>query len=162
MLMPGLRVGFLVAEGAVFQRLIALKRVSDLTTSTLMQRTLDAYVNMGQYQHHVRRSCRFYRQRRDAMLAAIHRSLPSSVHVDPPQGGLFIWLRVPAGCSCLDLLPFALEAGVEFAPGTRFFPNPAEGEGYLRLNFATCTPAEITEGIQRLGQALRALNASPH
>lgn len=161
MLMPGLRVGFLVAEGPVFQRLVALKRVSDLTISTLMQRTLDAYVNVGQYQRHVRRSCRLYRQRRDMLVAAIRRYLPA-VHVDPPQGGLFLWLRLPAGCSCLALLPFALEAGVEFAPGTRFFPNPAEGEPYLRLNFATCTPAEIEEGIRRLGQALQALSASGH
>ena len=162
MLMPGLRVGFLVAEGPVFQRLVALKRVSDLTISTLMQRTLDAYVNVGQYQRHVRRSCRLYRQRRDAMVAAIRHYLPPAVHIDPPQGGLFLWLRLPAGCSCLALLPFALEVGVEFAPGTRFFPNPAEGEGYLRLNFATCTPAEIEEGIRRLGQALQALSASGH
>lgn len=160
MLMPGLRVGFLVAEGPVFQRLVALKRVSDLTISTLMQRTLDAYVNVGQYQRHVRRSCRLYRQRRDTMVAAMHRHLPPTVHVDPPQGGLFLWLRLPAGYSCLDLLPFALEAGGEFAPGTRFFPNPAEGEAYLRLNFATCTPAEIDEGSQRLGQALQMLGAA--
>lgn len=154
MLMPGLRVGFLVAEGPVLARLVALKRVSDLTISTLMQRTLDAYVNVGQYQRHVRRSCRLYRQRRDAMVAAIRRHL-SSVLVTPPQGGLFLWLRLPAGCSCLALLPLALEAGVEFAPGTRFFPNPAEGEPYLRLNFATRTPAEIDEGIQRLAQAIQ-------
>lgn len=155
MLMPGLRVGFLVAEGPVLSRLVALKRVSDLTISTLMQRTLDAYVNVGQYQRHVRRSCRLYRQRRDAMVTAIRRHLPPTVQVDPPQGGLFLWLRLPPGYSCLELLPFALEAGVEFAPGTRFFPNPAEGEPYLRLNFATCTPAEIDEGSRRLAQALR-------
>lgn len=155
MLMPGLRMGFLVAEGPVLQRLVALKRVSDLTVPTLMQRTLDAYVNVGQYQAHVRRSCRLYRQRRDAMIGAIRRYLPPAVHLDPPQGGLFVWLRLPEGYSCLELMPFAAETGVEFAPGTRFFPNPAEGEAYLRLNFATRTPAEIDEGIQRLAQAMQ-------
>lgn len=150
MLMPGLRVGFLVAEGPIFERLATLKRVSDLTTSTLMQRTLDAYVNVGQYQAHVRRSGRLYRQRRDAMLAAIQRYLPPTVHVDAPQGGLFLWLRLPEGISCLDLLPRAARAGVEFAPGTRFFPDPAEGEPFLRLNFATQSPEVIEEGVRRL------------
>jgi GntR family transcriptional regulator / MocR family aminotransferase len=154
MLMPGLRVGFLVAEGPIFNRLVNLKRVSDLTTSTLMQRTLDVYVNVGQYQAHVRRSCRLYRIRRDTMLAAIRRDLPVTIQVIPPQGGLFIWLRLPNGLSCLDLLPLAAAAGVEYSPGTRFFPTPTDGTPYLRLNFASQSIAAIEEGIQRLGQAI--------
>lgn len=158
LLMPGLRVGFMVAEGPVFKRLVDMKRVSDLSTPTLMQRTLEAYVNVGRYQAHVRRSCRLYRKRRDATLAAIKRHLPAEVQVNPPHGGLFIWLRLPEGLSCLDLLPLATEAGVEYAPGIRFFPNPADGEPYLRLNFATQTPEDIEEGIRRLAGALQRLS----
>jgi DNA-binding transcriptional MocR family regulator len=55
---------------------------------------------------------------------------------------------------CLDLLPRALQAGVEFSPGTRYFPEPDEGNVYIRLNFATHTPEEIDEGIRRLGQVM--------
>jgi GntR family transcriptional regulator / MocR family aminotransferase len=154
MLMPGLRMGFLLVDGPVFGKLVSSKRVHDLTTSSLIQRTLDEYVTVGRYQSHLRRSCRAYRKRRDAMLAAIGRHLPKEVEVDPPLGGLFIWLRLPEGVSSLDLLPRAAEEGVEFAPGTRFFPDPSEGERYLRLNFATQTPEDIEEGIRRLGKAL--------
>jgi GntR family transcriptional regulator/MocR family aminotransferase len=154
MLMPGLRIGFLVAEGPVFQRLAALKRVCDLTTPPLMQRALESYVNVGQYHRYVQRSCRLYRQRRDAVLAAIKRHLPSTVQVEPPQGGLFVWVRLPDGVSSVALLPLAAEAGVEYAPGVRFFVEPAQGEPYLRLNFATLTPVEIEEGIRRLAAAL--------
>jgi GntR family transcriptional regulator/MocR family aminotransferase len=160
MLMPGLRVGFLVADGPICNRLVSSKRVNDLTTSPLIQRTLEAYVNVGRYQAHLRRSCRLYRKRRDAMLVAIKRYLPAGVHVNPPQGGLFIWLRLPENLSCLDILPLAAEEGVEFAPGYRFFPNPSEGEQYLRLNFATQTPEDIEEGMRRLGIALERLAAS--
>ena len=92
------------------------------------------------------------------MLAAIRRHLPAGCACFPPQGGLFIWLKLPAGISADNLLPLALEKGVEFAPGTRFFPNPAEGEPYIRLNFATCTPEEIEEGIRRLGEAIRIID----
>ena len=53
----------------------------------------------------------------------------------------------------------ALEEGVEYAPGSRFFPEPIQGEGYLRLNFVTQTPQDIEEGIRRLGQALQRLQA---
>jgi GntR family transcriptional regulator/MocR family aminotransferase len=154
LLMPGLRVGFLVAEGPIYDLLARLKRVNDLATSTLTQRALEMYVTVGRYQAHVRRSCQVYRRRRDAIVQAIGRHLPPEAQVVPPQGGLFAWLRLPEGASALRLLPLAAEEGVEYAPGPRFFPQPAEGERYLRLNFATQTPEDIDEGIRRLGRAL--------
>lgn len=159
MLMPGLRVGYLLANGPIFERLQQQKRVQDLTTSPLMQRALDRYVTVGRYQAHLRRSTRIYRQRRDALLAALRRFLPKEVSLTPPQGGLFVWLRLPEGMSSSSLLPLALEHGVEFAPGGRFFANPADGEPFVRLNFATRTPEEITEGIQRLAGAIERLAA---
>lgn len=161
MLMPGLRVGFLVADGPVFDRLVDYKRVTDLTTSTLIQRGLDEYVTVGRYQAHLRRSCRVYRERRDTMLTAIQRHLPSDVHVNPPQGGLFVWLKLPENVSSLELLPFAAEEGVTYAPGSLFFLNRSEGEAHMRLNFATQTSENIAQGIHRLGTALRRLMARP-
>jgi GntR family transcriptional regulator / MocR family aminotransferase len=157
MLMPGLRIGFLVADGPIYDQLVKLKRVSDLTTSTLMQRALEVYVTVGRYQAHLHRSCQLYRKRRDAMLLAIERYLPNGSQVIAPQGGLFMWLRLPRPLSALALLPLAAEEGVRYAPGPRFFPNRADGEGYLRLNFATQTPADIDEGIRRLGSAVQRL-----
>jgi GntR family transcriptional regulator/MocR family aminotransferase len=158
MLMPGLRVGYLLAHGPIFERLVRQKRVQDLTTAPFMQRVLDLYVTVGRYQRHLRRSTRLYRVRRDAMLAAIRRYLPGA-SLAAPQGGLFIWLRLPSGISALELLPLALEAGVEFTPGTRFFSSPAEGAAFVRLNFAARTPQEIELGIQRLGTAMDRLLA---
>ena len=154
MLMPGLRVGFLVADGPVFKRLVALKEVTDLTTSTLLQRAVNEYVTIGRYQVHLRRSKRLYRQRRDAMLAAIQQHLPADVTMVPPQGGLFMWLQLPASLSVNALRPFALQAGVDFASGSQFFPEPDDGSSFLRLNFATQTPENIAEGIKRLRQAI--------
>jgi GntR family transcriptional regulator/MocR family aminotransferase len=157
MIMPGLRVGFLVAEGPIFELLGQLKRVSDLMTSTLTQRALEVYVTVGRYQAHVRRSCQVYRRRRDAIVQAISCYLPAGAQVLAPQGGLFVWLRLPEGASALRLLPLAAEEGVEYAPGPRFFPHPPEGEPYIRLNFATQTPEDIDQGIRRLGRALQRL-----
>ncbi len=75
-----------------------------------------------------------------------------------PQGGLFVWLRLPEGASAVRRLPLAAEEGVEYAPGPRFFPQPAEGEGYIWLNFAMQTHKDIDEGIRRLGRVLQRLN----
>lgn len=157
MLMPGLRVGYLLASGPIRDRLAQQKRALDLSTSPLIQRTLDRYVTLGRYQAHLRRSTRLNRIRRDCMLSAIRQHLPPEVSYTVPQGGLFLWLRLPLGISSLDLLPLALNAGVEFAPGSRFFPTPEEGVPFLRLNFASCTPEEIEEGIRRLRRALNRL-----
>lgn len=157
MLMPGLRVGFLAAEGPVYDGLVHFKRVNDLATSTLVQRAVEAYVTVGRYQAHVRRSCQIFRKRRDAMLAAIERYLPDGVVFDPPQGGLFIWLRLPDNLSSEKLLPIAWEEGVDFAMGNGFFPNSIEGRNWLRLNFVAQAPDQIDEGIKRLGKAIHRL-----
>jgi GntR family transcriptional regulator/MocR family aminotransferase len=150
MLMPGLRVGYLVADGPVYDCLVEFKCVSDLATSSLIQRALEAYVTVGRYQAHLRRSCQIHRARLDALLAAMERHLPSGYHVDPPQGGLFVWLELPDGASADRLLPLAREEGMDFAPGTQFYPDPADGQPQDSVEIA----------IQRLGRAIRRLTRS--
>ncbi len=156
-LMPGLRVGFLVAEGPVYNSLVNFKRVNDLATSTLVQHALEAYVTVGRYQAHLRRSCQIFRKRRDTMLSAIRQHLPADVHTDSPQGGLFIWLQLPGTLSSEKLLLLAWEEGVDFSPGNSFFPNRAGGGNWLRLNFVAQSPDQIEEGIKRLGKAVNRL-----
>jgi GntR family transcriptional regulator/MocR family aminotransferase len=161
MLMPGLRVGFLVADGPIYDKILSLKRLSDLATSTLIQRALEAYVTVGRYQAYLRRSCQEFRKRRDAMLAAIEHYLPAGISFEPPQGGLFLWLRLPEGLSSEQLLPLACEEGVAFAPGNSFFPDGSEGQDWMRLNFVSQPVDEIELGIKRLGKAIKRLRTQP-
>ncbi|MBK7450285.1 MAG: PLP-dependent aminotransferase family protein [Anaerolineales bacterium] len=151
MLMPGLRVGFIVADGPVFESLLNFKRLSDLATSTLIQRSLDAYMTVGRYQTYLHRSSQIFRARRDAMVTAIGRYLPSSVSFETPKGGLFIWLQLPKSLSANDLLPIACKEGVSFAPGNSFFIDGVSGRDWIRLNFASQPAEDIEEGIKRLG-----------
>jgi DNA-binding transcriptional MocR family regulator len=157
--MPGLRVGFLVVEGPVYDRLVQFKHVNDLATSTLIQRALEAYVTVGRYQSYLRRSCHLFHKRRDAMASAIHRELPAGISFDLPQGGLFIWLQLPGKLTAESLLPFAWEQGVDVARGDRFFPEGKDGDNWLRLNFVSQAPDRIDEGIRRLGKAIERLRA---
>jgi GntR family transcriptional regulator/MocR family aminotransferase len=147
-------VGFLVAEGPAFNGLVTFKSYIDLATSNLIQYALEAYVTVGRYQTHLRRSCQAYRKRRDAMLSAIHRYMPAGIQFTPPRGGLFVWLRLPDHLSSEKLITFAVEEGVNFAPGTLFFPDGTGGEDYLRLNFSIQTPERIQEGMKRLRKAI--------
>jgi GntR family transcriptional regulator/MocR family aminotransferase len=153
MLMPGLRVGFLVAEGPFYDSLLRYKRINDLTTSNLQQRALEAYVTVGRYQSHLRRTSLIYKKRRDAMLLAVSRLLPQA-SVDPPQGGLFAWLRLPGDFRAEELLSSACREGVAFAPGGRFFPHSPDGDHFLRLNFVSQPAEDTIEGIRRLAKAM--------
>ena len=161
MLVPGLRVGFLVADGPAYDSLVRFKQVNDLATSTLVQRALEAYVTVGRYQVHLRRTCQVFRKRRDAMLEAVARYLPRGVLFEAPQGGLFVWLRLPDALSADELLPVACEEGVDFTPGSGFFLDPAQGKEWLRLNFAIQPAEEIDAGMRRLGKAIRRLKPVP-
>ncbi len=144
-----------MADGPVYESLLNFKRLSDLATSTLIQRALDAYVTVGRYQAYLHRSCQIFRKRRDAMLEAIERHLPPDVSFDPPKGGLFIWLRLPESMSADELLPVACREGVSFAPGNFFFTDGVSGKEWMRLNFASQPVEDIEEGIRRLGMAIR-------
>lgn len=154
MLTPGIRVGFLVAEGPVYEALARSKQVNDLATSNLWQRALQEYVSVGRYQSYLRRTGRLYKQRRDAMLAAIERYLPPEVAYRVPTGGLFIWLRLPGGLSADALLPLAVAEGVTFAPGRGFYADRKGDDAAMRLNFAAQGPEAIEAGIERLGRAI--------
>jgi GntR family transcriptional regulator/MocR family aminotransferase len=155
MLVPGLRVGFIVADGPVYESLLNYKRLSDLATSTLIQRTLDAFVTVGRYQTYLHRSTQIFRKRRDAMVKAIERHLPAKVSFEVPSGGLFIWLRLPNGMSANALLSIACKEGVAFVPGSYFFIDHASGDEWMRLNFVSQPVEDIEEGIKRLGTAMR-------
>jgi GntR family transcriptional regulator/MocR family aminotransferase len=153
MLMPGLRVGYLVASGPLYDRLLSCKYTCDLATSNLIQRALEAYISVGRYQAHLRRACGAYRKRRDAMVAALDAHMPEGVRWRVPKGGLCLWLRLPDGVSAIDLLPEASEEGVVYAPGSFYFPAERP-ESFMRLNFAPHTPERTEEGIRRLARAL--------
>jgi GntR family transcriptional regulator/MocR family aminotransferase len=155
MLVPGLRVGFIVADGPVYESLLNYKRLSDLATSTLIQRVLDAFVTVGRYQTYLHRSGQTFRKRRDAMVKAIDCYLPARVSFDVPSGGLFIWLRLPDSMSADELLPLACKEGVAYVPGKFFFTEDADGSEWMRLNFASQPVEDIDEGMRRLGVAIR-------
>ncbi|MDP3478120.1 MAG: PLP-dependent aminotransferase family protein [Desulfoprunum sp.] len=154
MLMPDLRIGFLVADGPVYDSLLKRKCLSDLATSNLLQRSLDDYLSVGRYQAHLRRSCRIYRKRRDAMLRAIEEYLPKEVSLTPPKGGFYIWLRLPQGIAMDELFRRSCREGVGYAQGEQSAVDGQLPDAYLRLNFAYQPEAEIEEGIRRLARAI--------
>ena len=158
MLAPGLRLGFLAADGPIYERLVACKRANDLATSNLIQRALEAYITVGRYQAHLRRACQVYGSRRDVMMSALSKHMPAGASWIKPQGGLFVWLKLPDDLSTNELYPLAGEEKVTFAPGSLFYPG-ARHQPYMRLNFVANPADMIEEGVRRLGLAVERLMA---
>lgn len=151
---PGLRLGWVRTPASLRNALTVAKQAADLHTSTIDQAAAAAYLADTDLDAHIRRLRDAYRERRDAMIAAMPATAPDGSTWTDPDGGMFTWLRLPAGANATGLLPAALEADVAFVPGTAFYaaaPDPAT----LRLSFTTHTPAEITEGMRRLSAVLK-------
>lgn len=155
-MLPGLRLGYLLASGDLYQRLLFVKQASDRATSSLLQRAICRVLESRQLRSYVRAVSRRCRERRDAMLAALARHLPPGARWTVPEGGLYLWVRLPDGVSALALAEAALAAGVVVAPGGAYFPEGRD-EPYISLNFAVQPPALIDEGVRRLGLALRSV-----
>ncbi len=151
---PGLRLGWVVAPLPVIRRLVLVKQASDLHSSSLSHMVMREMVQ--QVLLHALTAIRAaYRARRDAMLAALAREMPPGVCWTRPEGGMFVWLTLPEGVDSAVMLARAIaEARIAFVPG-RAFHADGSGADTLRLNFTLADPAEIGEGIARLGALLR-------
>ena len=156
-LAPGLRVAWLVAsDRSIHERLVTAKQATDLHTSGFTQRLVWRYVQRpGELEAHVGNLCRVYGLRRDAMLAALARHLPAGCRWTRPEGGLFLWVELPAKLDAAELFQAALRAKVSFVPGEPFGVG-APRRHTLRLNFSNAGPDRIEAGVARLGAALRA------
>ncbi len=159
MLAPGLRLGWIVAPAEVIRHLVQAKQGTDLHTSALTQMIAYEVARGGFLDRHVREIRLVYRERRDAMLAALSRYFPASVRWTKPQGGLFLWATLPEPIDAAEILHAAIAENVAFVPGSSFFAD-GSGRNTLRLNFSNATPQKIKEGIRRLGGVLHEALAS--
>lgn len=137
-------------------RFIQAKQGSDLHTGTLVQFLANDISQRGFLKPHIKRIRAVYKERRDTMEDALAEFWPEECQWTTPQGGLFLWARVPEQ---IDTDHFLRERGLQekvaFVPGIHFYPNSDGGGNAMRLNFSYAKPDVIVEGIRRLGTALK-------
>jgi len=149
-LSPGLRLGWICAASEVISRLVLIKQASDLNTPVLNQEAM-ARVAETKFESHTARTNAIYRERRDAMLAALEKHMPAGTSWTRPEGGMFIWMELPEELDASDLLERSVEtAKVAFVPGRAFHPD-GSGGNTLRLSFSCADTEKIELGISRLG-----------
>ncbi|MFJ4423396.1 aminotransferase-like domain-containing protein [Streptomyces bobili] len=151
---PGLRLGWLRAPAELRRACAVAKQAADLHTPTVNQLAAARYLAVSDLDAHVVRVAAVYRERRDAMLAGLPDALPQGSVWNRPEGGMFLWARLPETYDTAALLPAVVREDVAYVPGAPFYPGEPD-RSTLRLCFVTQTPEEIAEGLRRLGRGLR-------
>ena len=151
---PGLRVGWVIAPRAVVARLAEAKQWADLHSDHLSQAILLRFAQSGELARHIERSRREGKERLGAVLEACGRFLPEGARWTRPEGGMSLWIDLPAPLDAEALLTRARERGIDFLPGPYFSSRPAHRR-CLRLGFGGLTPASIRRGVEILGAAMR-------
>lgn len=152
---PGMRLGWVRAPRALLRSLVVAKQAADLHSSTVDQAAAAHYLACSDLDAHIRRLRGAYRERRDAMLAALPASLPAGSTWTRPAGGMFVWVTLPSGWDASRVLSSALRHEVAFVPGAAFYTHEPD-VATLRLSFTTHAPAVIREGLGRLAAAFAA------
>ncbi|BCS87580.1 PLP-dependent aminotransferase family protein [Pseudodesulfovibrio sediminis] len=150
---PGFRIGWVVAEKEIYDKLVIAKQASDLHTSTVAQAIMRRYMESNDIESHVALIKDRYGRQRECMVEMINTYFPDSVSITKPEGGMFLWATMPEGFSSMDLFDLAIKDKVAFVPGRPFYTDDS-GENTLRLNFSNSDEARIEEGIKRLGKSI--------
>jgi DNA-binding transcriptional MocR family regulator len=160
----GVRLGWLVASAPAFEKLVAAKYASDLSSEGLLQRALCRLLEEGVLPDVLERAREMYRGRRDALVEALRRpgALPTGASFEPPLGGFNLWLELPqGGPSSTEIYLEAVRRGVAYVPGPFFFaaggraPVASATHG-LRLCYSGLSPERIKHGVGLLGEAILA------
>ena len=152
--MPGLRLGWTIANPEIIDKFVKFKQAVDLGTSTFGQRQAAYYCQMFDMDAHIKEINALYAKRRDLMCESMKKYFPEECKFTYPQGGLFTWVTLPEGMDAKELMPKCLAKDVAYVPGGIFYPNGGNGN-HFRLNYSNMPEDRIVEGIKRLGEVLK-------
>ena len=151
---PGFRVGWVMADNVIIDRIVMAKQTADLCTSAFLQRILARYIEKGFLEKNIPGTIALYRERRDHMQACFRKFLPEEIKWIVPQGGLFIFLTLPPGIDTNEILKKAVERNVAFVSGATFYCNDS-GHNTMRINFSYSSNEDIEKGVERLSHVIR-------
>jgi DNA-binding transcriptional MocR family regulator len=149
---PGLRVGYLVSPADVAAKLAGAASQTYISPALLSEAAIHQLIVGGHLQGNIARVTELMRERRDAMMEGM-RHFPEGSRCVPPQGGFFCWVTLPEGLSADELFAEAAAEGIAYVKGSDCVLEG--GERTLRLAYSGVSPAEIAEGMERLGSVFR-------
>jgi len=151
---PGYRVGWALAPHAVREKLVLASEAAILSPSNMSQMAISDYLNHFDWQGQIKAFREQYRERRDAMIGALQEHIPTATW-NVPDGGFYVWVKLPEGLDSKSMLPRAVTARVAYVAGTAFYSD-GQGANYMRLSYCYPTPERIREGVRRLAAVVDA------
>ncbi|MEX2046726.1 MAG: PLP-dependent aminotransferase family protein [Chloroflexota bacterium] len=159
--LPGLRVGWAIADPETVRAMARAKQTVDSSTSSLGQHMVMEFARRGSFPEHVAWLRDLYRAKQEAAGRALaaHFGTEPGVSWNEPEGGFYRWVRFPEKVRARGLLDLALEEGVAFVPGDVFSAS-GQFASCLRFSYSSPTPDRIDEGVRRLRSAYQRLRSS--
>jgi len=151
---PGLRLGWIVAREDIMDKIVLGKQAADLCSPAMTQYIAYEFVSRGWLDDYVNVVRREYPKKKNAMIAALEQYFPVGSSWTDPQGGLFVWVKVPESIDTAAMFREAINAKVAYVVGIAFYPH-RDDNCHMRLNFSAVDPEHITEGVHRLGNLLK-------
>lgn len=151
-LVPGFRVGYVLAPPSIREKLVLANESAVLCPSAFSQMMISEYLSNNDWKAQIEVFRGEYRQRRDAAQAAMKEFLPDLTTTNP-GGGFYLWVDLPKSINSKTMLPRAVDNLVAYTPGTAFYGN-GTGQEFLRISYSYPTPENIRVGIQRLANTI--------
>lgn len=159
-LSAGMRIGFIMAQKDLLQRITVAKQFSDCHSNIFFQILTDEWLKTADVPAHIEKIRKIYGDRAEFMMNLLDQYIDKRVSFTRPEGGLFLWCTLPEGCDAQELSAIALDKGVAFVPGSDFMVDSNAPCRAFRLNYSTPSYANMEEGIKRLAAAINEYLAS--
>ncbi len=153
-LSPGFRVGWVIGNPEILDKIAMAKQTADLCTSSFAQKIIARYIEKGLLEKNLKKTIALYSERRDFMIKCFRDYMPENVTWTEPEGGLFLFVTLPPRLDADNIFRKAIEKNVAFVSGSSFFCNDS-GRNTMRINFSFSNPTEIEEGVKRLSMVIR-------
>ena len=151
-LAPGLRIGYLIADKNLIQKIVVGKQASDVHTNILAQMICHRFMTEYDMPSHIKKLQEIYRKKCDLMLSCIEQHFNPAVTHTCPEGGLFLWCSLPENVNMMEFCSTAVQNKVAVVPGIAFMPYETYETQSFRMNFSTPTDEQIVKGIEILGR----------
>jgi 2-aminoadipate transaminase len=151
---PGFRIGWVIADPRINDKLVVSKQSADLCTPTFVQKIAAKYMQSNQFTKNLNKTINLYHKRRDIMLDGFKKYMPKEVSWTEPEGGLFLFITLPEYMDAEKLFFKAVEKKVAFVVGHVFYAN-GKGQNTLRLNFSFVNEEQNKLGVKRLAEVIQ-------
>lgn len=154
MLFPGMRLGWIVAQKEITEKMALMKQSVDLCSPTFNQLIIAKFIREGKMKETIKKAIQLYVRKNKAMLDALDKYMPGYVHWSKPTGGMFLWVTLPEKADAFDMVKMAVDNKVVYVTGKPFHCD-GSGKNTMRLNYSFPTIEQIDMGLEKLGNTIK-------